>query len=177
MASFPGGFHCFWHCIYHSVLELFIVAVILFCGTKMRLFIGKSSLDKESGYQSRRMVEVNRQLTYTLILQAILPLVAVLIGAICTLICMVAYFVASFQSMYFLAYMTLPIPLIPVLNPLITILVVKQYRQHILWKLGGRKTETSTVVTVTMTPHRTRQISNADQISPNQTPRRHTTAI
>jgi hypothetical protein len=178
MASYPGGSKCFLHCLYHSLLELLIFLVIIFCGIKMRNFVADASRTiKAGGGLSRQMAETNRQLTYTLLLQAILPLVAVLIGALCAFICLSSYLVSSYQSFYFIAYLTLPVPLIPVLNPLITILVVKQYRQYLLWRLGGKKTETSTIMTTTVVVNRSQsqRLSNSNQHEPiTPSLRRHT---
>jgi len=108
-------------------MEVLIVVIIIFCGVKIRKFVSKAV----HGELTPQLIEINRQLSQTLILQAILPLIAIFIGAFCSFVCIWAYFVLEFPSLYFVAYGTLPVPLIPVLNPVITILVVKQYRRRV----------------------------------------------
>ncbi|KAI1700569.1 serpentine type 7TM GPCR chemoreceptor str domain-containing protein [Ditylenchus destructor] len=188
MAGYPAGWHCVIHCIYHSILEVLIYVIILFCALRIKNFVKKAAYTgMERGtaataplqQQSRHVRDVNRQLTYTLMMQAVLPLGAVFIGAVCTYMCLSAYFDGSLMSFYFIAYTTVPVLWIPVLNPLITLLVVKQYRRF-LFKYVGLKSKTgvtTTMVVSMVTVSRNNSLHHPSISQQQQTPRMSTNTV
>ncbi|KAI1715038.1 serpentine type 7TM GPCR chemoreceptor srd domain-containing protein [Ditylenchus destructor] len=132
MIGRPDSYRCLMHCAYIFSIEVICYVTIIWCCIKIRDFVRQATLLKS---QNKRILEINKQLTYTLIIQACLPLVAVLIGVFCILVCSSAILAGRFMSFYFISFMTFPVPSIPVMNPLITLIVIKPYRNIIL----GRK--------------------------------------
>uniref|UniRef100_A0A915DJZ8 Taste receptor type 2 n=1 Tax=Ditylenchus dipsaci TaxID=166011 RepID=A0A915DJZ8_9BILA len=76
---------------------------------------------------SKKMAEVNKQLTFILLFQTVLPIAELSLSLICIFTStMLAD--SSYSLSYFSAFLTAPMHWIPVINPLITISVVKSYR-------------------------------------------------
>ncbi|KAI1727236.1 serpentine type 7TM GPCR chemoreceptor str domain-containing protein [Ditylenchus destructor] len=74
---------------------------------------------------------------------ATLPLLAVLIGVFCVFVCTTAITIGSLFSLYFISFLTVPVPWIPVINPLITLMIVRPYRNFMLFDRGHRQIDVS----------------------------------
>uniref|UniRef100_A0A915CT35 Uncharacterized protein n=1 Tax=Ditylenchus dipsaci TaxID=166011 RepID=A0A915CT35_9BILA len=99
--------------------------IIIFCAKKMRNYINTSvTVDrKEEGKLS-----INKQITYTLLSQSIIPTIAVLIVFANLVICILLSDSKATTTNGLLSCVFIPMYWIAVLNPLSTIIVVKSYR-------------------------------------------------
>ncbi|KAI1697938.1 serpentine type 7TM GPCR chemoreceptor str domain-containing protein [Ditylenchus destructor] len=127
---------CISFCGYTVVfMEAVCYVVIIFCSTEIRTALRTMTTKTQ---EEKRRLNLNRQINITLILQAILPLSAVLIGIFCVFVCTTAVTMDKLLSFYITAYLTAFVPFIPVLNPLITLVIVKPYRNHV-WRMLSRR--------------------------------------
>ncbi|KAH7703164.1 7TM GPCR protein [Aphelenchoides avenae] len=132
MIGIPDTYKCLVICFYTFGMEFFCYATIIFCSISI-----KKSLDVAmSKAENERMNEINREVTTTLAIQATLPLVALVIGVFCILTCTSSKIIETYMSFYFISYLTIAVPTVPVLNPLITIMVIKPFRRTVF---GGGK--------------------------------------
>ncbi|KAI1714734.1 serpentine type 7TM GPCR chemoreceptor srd domain-containing protein [Ditylenchus destructor] len=120
-----------WHllCLSVIIFDVACYAVIIICGIKIRKTILKASQQQQF---SSRAITYNRQISITLALQAILPCVGSLISMIALL---TSSSVGKASSVYFMVFVTVPLHWLPVLNPVITIIVVRSYRREVLRKM------------------------------------------
>ncbi|KAI1706127.1 serpentine type 7TM GPCR chemoreceptor srd domain-containing protein [Ditylenchus destructor] len=109
--------------LYIGAFDVACYAVIIVCGIKIRKSIVKAAQQQQL---SSRVVTYNRQISITLALQAILPCVGSLMSMMCVLS---SHLIKETSSAYILAFMTVPLHWMPVLNPVITIIVVGSYRR------------------------------------------------
>ncbi|KAI1702417.1 serpentine type 7TM GPCR chemoreceptor str domain-containing protein [Ditylenchus destructor] len=123
-------------------MEIASYSIIVICGLKIRKFVKQAT---RAGQHSRRTIEVNRQLSLVLFLQALLPIIELSIPMMCMLI---STFSGTRSSVYAVVYAYIPFHWVPVLNPLITIFVVKPYRNFIFGR-GSRRRINSITPTVT----------------------------
>ncbi|KAI1727983.1 gag protein [Ditylenchus destructor] len=93
---------------------------------------------------------------------ATLPLLAVLIGVFCVFVCTTAITIGSLFSLYFISFLTVPVPWIPVINPLITLMIVKPYRNFMFFDRGRRQ------IDVSMTGSRTPRNMNSANAHPRR---------
>ncbi|KAI1705746.1 serpentine type 7TM GPCR chemoreceptor str domain-containing protein [Ditylenchus destructor] len=70
-------------CCYVILVELFTYAIMIVCGWKIRSYIDDTI---KTTRQSRRNIEVNRQLNYILALQTSLPIVELSLSLICMVV-------------------------------------------------------------------------------------------
>uniref|UniRef100_A0A915DIH1 Taste receptor type 2 n=1 Tax=Ditylenchus dipsaci TaxID=166011 RepID=A0A915DIH1_9BILA len=111
-------------CGYIVMLEMLSYSIIITCAIKIKRFVSNASIH-ETG--SKKMAEVNKQLTFILLFQTVLPIAELSLSLICIFTStMLAD--SSYSLSYFSAFLTAPMHWIPVINPLITISVVKSYR-------------------------------------------------
>ncbi|KAI1703416.1 serpentine type 7TM GPCR chemoreceptor srd domain-containing protein [Ditylenchus destructor] len=109
---------------YIVTLETISYTIIIVCGLKLQKFV------RESMRQNRpRMVEVNHQLNRVLVLQTLLPITELCVSLSCYLTSTLS---GAGASVFAVVFALLPFHWIPLLNPLITILVVKPYRNFLL---------------------------------------------
>ncbi|KAI1711593.1 serpentine type 7TM GPCR chemoreceptor srd domain-containing protein [Ditylenchus destructor] len=106
-------------CLYIIAVQSVCYTIISYCGLKLKEAMSRST---ESGKETATG-EVNRQLSCVLFWQFIMSLTE----AGFTMVCMVTSLLPN-KNVYSIAFGTMPLHWIPVLNPLITILVVEQYR-------------------------------------------------
>ncbi|KAI1706126.1 serpentine type 7TM GPCR chemoreceptor str domain-containing protein [Ditylenchus destructor] len=118
-------------CLYICTFDIACYAVIIVCGIKIRKSIVKAAQEQQ---QSSRAVMYNRQISITLVLQAILPCVGSLLSMLCLL---TSNFIEETSSAYFMAFISMPVHWIPVLNPVITIIVVGSYRRVVFKKFNS----------------------------------------
>uniref|UniRef100_A0A914KIV6 Uncharacterized protein n=1 Tax=Meloidogyne incognita TaxID=6306 RepID=A0A914KIV6_MELIC len=96
--------------------------------------IGEKDLSLEK-LKMERLRDYNNQLTYALIVQAILPTFEVI--AMSTQI-LLPIFYPSGTTVFIIVYTVIPLYFAPVINPLSTIFLVKPYRRAVLNKIFGR---------------------------------------
>ncbi|KAH7715495.1 7TM GPCR protein [Aphelenchoides avenae] len=136
MVGIPGSWFCVTMCLYTIVVEALCYVTIIMCSVMITRSVHKIA----EGSDLERTAEINRQLSLTLTIQAVLPLAALLVGIFCVIICSIIKISQQELSIYFVAYFMLVVPVIPVLNPLVTLLVIKPYRNFIF-----RRTRTTTI--------------------------------
>ncbi|KAI1706121.1 serpentine type 7TM GPCR chemoreceptor srd domain-containing protein [Ditylenchus destructor] len=110
-----------FNCVYVVTFDAVCYAVIIICGIKIRKCIANAAQQLSS-----QAVMYNRQISITLALQAILPFVS---SFVCMLSLLASALVVKESSAYIEAFVTIPLHWLPVLNPLITIIVVGPYRR------------------------------------------------
>ncbi|KAI1697936.1 hypothetical protein Ddc_19428 [Ditylenchus destructor] len=128
--------------INHALLLIAGAGIVLFYDFLIYLVIYPPPMEKLPGTMGVKLHEFfdygDPENHYTQVAMlarpAILPLSAVLIGFFCGLVCGTAAAVDKMLSFYITAYLTAFVPFIPVLNPLITLIIVKPYRNHI-WRI------------------------------------------
>ncbi|KAI1699057.1 serpentine type 7TM GPCR chemoreceptor srd domain-containing protein [Ditylenchus destructor] len=114
-------------CLYIGTFDVACYVIIIICGIKIRKSIANAAQQLSS-----KAVKYNRQISITLALQAILPCLGSLISMITVLTTTSA---GESSSVYFMAFVAIPLHWISVLNPVITIIVVRSYRREVLRKI------------------------------------------
>ncbi|KAI1697257.1 serpentine type 7TM GPCR chemoreceptor str domain-containing protein [Ditylenchus destructor] len=94
---------------------------------------------------NNRLKDVNKQLTYTLIAQASLP--ALMLGLVSFAVGFSLFFMEDPSSIYSFVYITVPLSWLPVLSPILTICLVRSYRNFFGRQLFKGKTVIQTPVT------------------------------
>nr|CAD2194791.1 unnamed protein product [Meloidogyne enterolobii] len=110
--------------MYANILTFLIYAIIIFCGIRIQLYVRR----KYNGPNLETMRKVNRQITIVLCTQALLPLLTFFSQILVNIGPHFNITISSKLSMMLGAPMT---ALITVLNPLVTLLTVKNYRRLI----------------------------------------------
>ncbi|KAH7722219.1 7TM GPCR protein [Aphelenchoides avenae] len=129
-------FPCSMHCVYLLALEVICYGTVIFCSLRIKQAVNDSL---SCGRMERKKMEIERQLTVSLLIQALIPFLAVVIVFLCLVFCNYAMYYHSTMTIPLMAYMSLPIPSVAVLNPLITIVVIQPYRQFVFGR-GPRAT-------------------------------------
>ncbi|KAI1699451.1 serpentine type 7TM GPCR chemoreceptor srd domain-containing protein [Ditylenchus destructor] len=112
--------------LYGMSLEIVCYIIIFICGVKIKRNVRAAIF---AGCYNPRLMEVNRQLSVVLLFQTILP--AFELGP--SMACLItSVFFGSSTNIYFISFATLSMQWIAVLNPLVTIIVVKPYRNYFL---------------------------------------------
>ncbi|KAI1695537.1 serpentine type 7TM GPCR chemoreceptor srd domain-containing protein [Ditylenchus destructor] len=111
--------------LYGMCLEIVCYTIIITCGVRIKRTIQAAMI---SEFYNTRLVEVNRQLNFVLLFQTMLPAFEIIPCAI--------YLVASVladrsTNIYYMAFATISMHWVPVFSPLVTILVVKPYRNFV----------------------------------------------
>ncbi|KAI1708761.1 serpentine type 7TM GPCR chemoreceptor str domain-containing protein [Ditylenchus destructor] len=114
-------------CTYIITMHVISYSIIIMCGLKIRKFVRRES-------QSSRKREVNRQLNFILMLQALMPIVELSTSVICMITSMVS---DSKSNVYGIVFATIPLHWVPLFNPIVTIWVIKPYRR--VFTCTGRK--------------------------------------
>ncbi|KAI1712044.1 serpentine type 7TM GPCR chemoreceptor str domain-containing protein [Ditylenchus destructor] len=111
------------HLFYVAPYDISCYIVIIACGIKIRRSVQKREQEKQMCSQA---MKYNRQISITLVLQAILPCIGAFVNSVQIL---ATIMVSSASAIYSTAFVTIVVHWVPVLNPLITILVIKSYRR------------------------------------------------
>jgi hypothetical protein len=125
------------------VIELGSFTTIAFCAVKIlrcfslhtRRMISSVQACTTSGfvYLRRHSVEMNRQIVSALIMQATMPFLASAVNVFCVAACLSNNIIHQYVNIpLVVTLMTLYFPWLPALNPLVTMLLVKSYRQCLL---------------------------------------------
>ncbi|KAI1711594.1 serpentine type 7TM GPCR chemoreceptor srd domain-containing protein [Ditylenchus destructor] len=130
-------------CAYILTVQTVCYTIIIYCGFKIKEFVKRST---ESCGRQNAANDVNRQLSFILMLQTSLPVAE----ATFVLVCMITSMLPN-KYVYFIGFGTMPMHWIPALNPLITIVVVKPYR-HFCTPWIKRKVDAKTDQTPNGTP-------------------------
>ncbi|KAI1704968.1 serpentine type 7TM GPCR chemoreceptor srd domain-containing protein [Ditylenchus destructor] len=109
----------FLHLLYVVPYDIGCYIVIIACGIKIRRFVREKQMCSQA-------MKHNQQISIILVLQAILPCLGAIVGSVQVLATIA---LSSASAIYSTAFATLVINWVPVLNPLITILVIKSYRR------------------------------------------------
>ncbi|KAH7702747.1 hypothetical protein AAVH_30093 [Aphelenchoides avenae] len=125
------SYRCLIHCVYVLFMELACYALAIFCSLRIRSMVEKSASAIDCAIHQSR-VQISHQVTKTLCIQALLPLCALLLAVTCLIACSAEYFTRLGLSFSFTRFLTYPVPWIPVLNPLITLIVIRPYRKFLL---------------------------------------------
>uniref|UniRef100_A0A915MAR3 G protein-coupled receptor n=1 Tax=Meloidogyne javanica TaxID=6303 RepID=A0A915MAR3_MELJA len=111
--------------LYNSALYL----IIFYCAAKIR----KTTTEQMAHMEiSKRSGELNGQITRTLLIQAILPAFPLLISSLAVIS---IFFSSDLMGTIFLTlqlFVTLPLNWAPMLNPFVSLMVVKHYRRCII---------------------------------------------
>uniref|UniRef100_A0A914KR59 Uncharacterized protein n=1 Tax=Meloidogyne incognita TaxID=6306 RepID=A0A914KR59_MELIC len=152
--TWARSFPWLMHCIIMVFLFSTCYAVITICVFKIRKYvreaftlsvdIGEKDLSLEK-LKMERLRDYNNQLTYALIVQAILPTFEVI--AMSTQI-LLPIFYPSGTTVFIIVYTVIPLYFAPVINPLSTIFLVKPYRRAVINKIFGRNNGEMTHATI-----------------------------
>uniref|UniRef100_A0A915EHI2 Uncharacterized protein n=1 Tax=Ditylenchus dipsaci TaxID=166011 RepID=A0A915EHI2_9BILA len=113
-------------CGYLMLLQFLAYSIVITCGIKIKRYVKNSNIGEPG---SKRMDQVNKELSIILFFQTVLPLAEFSLSAVCIFTSI--FFADSSSISLFSTYLVLPIHWMPVINPLITISVVKTYRNFI----------------------------------------------
>ncbi|KAI1708104.1 serpentine type 7TM GPCR chemoreceptor srd domain-containing protein [Ditylenchus destructor] len=133
-------------CAYLISIESFSYIIILICGLKIQKCIKENTCPSQL---STRAKEASRQLNIILMLQTLLPILEMTVNLTCLL---VSIFSGSSANVFAVVFALLPIHWVPLLNPLITIIVVKPYRNFILMRKKVSNFATSYAQSASETP-------------------------
>ncbi|KAI1704777.1 serpentine type 7TM GPCR chemoreceptor srd domain-containing protein [Ditylenchus destructor] len=123
-------------CAYISAFEAITYVIIVVCGIKIKNFV------KQSAYQTRqnaRAQEAHRQLALVMILQSVLPIVELSSTIMCNIVSNLADSLAdSSGNIYMSVFLLIPFHWVPLLNPVVTIWVIKPYRNFFI-RCGNKR--------------------------------------
>ncbi|KAI1718091.1 serpentine type 7TM GPCR chemoreceptor str domain-containing protein [Ditylenchus destructor] len=122
------------------VADTVCYGIIIWCSYRIVSSVNKAFTGMT---EKSRLRDINKQLTYTLIAQASIP--ALMLGGVSFAVILSLFFMKDLSSIYNFVYLTVPFTWLPVLSPLITILIVRNYRNFILCHKGMTQTPVMTI--------------------------------
>ncbi|KAH7706724.1 SRD-4 protein [Aphelenchoides avenae] len=120
-------FYCTLMCIYTTTVEIICYLTIIVCSILIKRFVRSIAHDSTNA----NTIETDRQLTLTLTVLACLPLVALIFGNCCLVLCSIVKSADYPKTVFFVSHFTSIVPIVPVLNPIVTLLVIKPYRNYV----------------------------------------------
>ncbi|KAH7716982.1 hypothetical protein AAVH_15567 [Aphelenchoides avenae] len=123
-----NAYYCTLMCIYTTTVEIICYLTIIMCSVLIKRFVRGIAHDSTNA----NTIETDRQLTLTLTVQACLPLVALIFGNCCLVLCSIVKSADYPRTVFFVSHFTNIVPIIPVLNPIVTLMVIKPYRNYVL---------------------------------------------